>query len=220
MPTRFSLPAHHDFVLRHAEAVRISRAHKCACGARPDANRANVNCQACFGAGYLYDPPYVTRGAVIGIQAQRIMLETGVADLGDLLLSLSPFEPEQIRDWDKVEIVGWDDGELFSGEVLVRGGGPYDRLTYEPVVFHKAFTVFPSTGVITMYVEGTSFTLAGRNLTWVPGQPQPTYMQTYTADYSPRYEWVAFNPQVHRYEQAENLGQRVLLKRRHVVLPN
>lgn len=156
---------------------------------------------------------------VTGIQAQRVLLETGAADLGDLLLSMSPFEPEQVRDWDKFEIVGWADGELYSGEVLVRGSGETDRLAYVPVTIDRVFSVNPVSGVVTLYLEGVNFTASGRTLTWQTGVPRPAYAQTYTVDYSPRYEWIAFNPTTHRYEQAENLGQRVVLKRRHKVMP-
>ena len=218
MPTLFDLPSHAAFIERHSETVQWFRARKCACGGRGDPNRTNVNCLACQGFGYLYEPPVTLRAMIVGVTSrERMFVEMGLLEAGDCLMSCSPYEPEQIRDWDKIIIAGWGDGDLYSGETLVRGGGMVDFILYEVVSLHKVFSVLPHTGAITTYAQGTSFTLNGRQITWIAGAPAPTYLQSYTVDYAPRFEWIAFSPTVHRYEGAENVGQRVFLKRRHTV---
>lgn len=218
MSTLFDLPLHETFVRNHSETVEHTRRRKCPCGSLPDGSRSNINCLACRGRGLVEDAPVTFEAIVTGIRTQKTLLEIGVASLGDLVLSVPPFLGIRVHEMDKIRIVGWSDGELYEGETVRRDVGDTDQLRYAPVVVEKVFQVDPATGTVTTYTQGTHFSMSGKALTWLtPTRPAPG--SAYTADYSPRWEWVAFTPTVHRIEQGDNLGQLVLLKKLHHATP-
>jgi hypothetical protein len=214
MSTLFDLPLHEDFVQRHSETVEYTRCHKCPCGSLPDGSRSNVNCKACKGKGIIEDPPRVFNAIVTGVRAQKLMLDAGIVSFGDLMLSAPPFLGFMIYEYDRFRIVGWGEGEPYEGEILRRGVTDVDRLRYEPRVMNKVFSVDPVVGTVTTY---TGYTTAGRDLTWTGTRPAPG--QSFTVDYAPLWEWVAFLPTVVRREQADNLGQLVILKKLHTTTP-
>ena len=214
MSTLFDLPIHEDFVQRHSEVVEYTRRRKCPCGSLPDGSRANVNCQACRGKGFVEDSPVVFNAIVTGVRSQKTFLEAGIVSFGDLMLSAPPFLGRIIYEGDLFRIVGWGEGEPYEGEIIRRGVTNVDKLRYEPLQVHKVFTVDPVFGAITAY---TGFTTSGKDLTWTGPRPAPG--QSYTIDYAPLWDWVAFIPTVVRREQADNLGQLVILKKLHTATP-
>jgi len=218
MSTLFDLGLHEDFVQRHSETVEYTRRRKCPCGSTPDGNRSNLNCKACRGNGFIEDTPITFQAIVTGIRTQKTLLEMGVASLGDLVLSAPPFLGLQIYENDKFRVIGWKDAEPYEGEILRRGVTDVDKLKYIPVTMEKVYQVDPFTGAITTYVQGTHYSVSGRELTWLTStRPEPG--MSFGVNYSPRWEWIAYIPAADRHEQGDDLGQLVLLKKLHHTTP-
>ena len=214
MSTLFDLPLHEDFVQRHSEVVEWTRRRKCPCGSLPDGSRSNLNCKACKGKGIIEDPPLVFNAIVTGVRSQKLMLEAGSCPSATACSRRRRSSGSSSSRATGSAIIGWGEGEPYEGEILRRGVTDVDRLRYEPKQMHKVFSVDPVTGAITTY---TTYTVAGRDLTWTGARPAPG--QSYTVDYTPLWEWIAFIPTVVRREQGDNLGQLVILKKLHTTTP-
>ena len=216
MPTGFNIADHHDFVQRHGESVRWYRGSQCPCGSLGDANRSRTTCIHCVGTGTRYEAPKTLTAIVTGVTRDKNLLDAGVADPGDCLMGLSPRETEMLSDWDMIELQ-WEQGQPFEGDVLIRGSGATDVLSYPPKKIFSCVQIDATTQVLTSYVEGVNFTVAGRVLTWTVAQPQPAVGQAFSIKYSAVFQWIVFRSPFDRREQDVNLGQRVLLKKRENV---
>lgn len=217
MPTLFNINEHHAFVARHGEELRWYRSHKCPCGALPDANRSRTTCVHCLGTGLRYDPPV----NVIGIVTQKItdknLIESGTVSPGDMLLGLSPLEKNVFSDWDMVEL-NWKKGEPFEGELIARSSdGAVDTLQYPAKDIFDCVQINHTTQTIIHYSAGTNFTVSGRTLTWIEDEDQPNVGDIFSIKYTAIFQWVCFRGPFDRREQDINLGQKVLLKKRHLV---
>jgi hypothetical protein len=214
MPATFDLAAHHEFVQRHGDLVTWRRGYKCACGNEPDSNRALLTCVVCNGLGIRYGPPFFIRALVTGIRHDRSLVMTGIAQPGDLVIGFSPFELQTVGALD-IFMLDRAQGEPYEGDLIKRRlDQPSDVLRYAPKVMHQVSSVNPLSGVITVYPSG-SYSLAGRIITWTGAAPEPGTI--YGAHYFPVYEWIPYVIPMERYEQSVNLGQRVVLRKRHLV---
>lgn len=302
MPTLFSLPEHHAFVMRHGQRLLHYTSSLCPCGATPDANRSKVTCNLCGGLGLQYGEPQEMTALVTSINREKHLLEAGIAQPGDLVLSPSPYESQVIADWDSIEILD-DRGQVFQGELIKRGVNSLsDLLAYKvvnvldchsvtnaplvivfndqettdhwAVTFGAAITFEatvdvgvsgwitgdtewlgffsgvpllvnteivdavekPADLLVTVenetlnytepmpalrridYVEGEDFTIDERILTWVAGKKQPPAEGIYSIKYTAKFAWVAYNSQQDRADAEDDIGSRVFLRLRHLVM--
>jgi len=67
---------------------------------------------------------------------------------------------------------------------------------------------------VTNFVEGTDFSISGRNLTWISSN-SPDSGQYYSIKYTAQFEYICFIPPQPRYEKGTPLSQHVLLRPRH-----
>ncbi len=217
MPGSFDFQLHDDFVEAHGDRILWQRATKCSCGNAPDPARARIDCQACHGSGMRYAAPVELVGLVTGVGGrEKALMEMGLVAPGDMVLGLAPGQAATLRDYDLVRLT-WDAGSPFEGDVLRRGVGPSDRLSYEPARILDVTEVDPSTGAVTTY-PASSYSFAGRLLTWAASPAvQPAGGDTYTVAYDAVFEWVVFVSPLQRYEAGASLGQRCLLRKRHIV---
>lgn len=223
--SRFRMALHDRFIRMRGERVLHAIGMFCPYGSEPDPARHDVRCPHCGGYGIVWVDERPMIGIVTDVQAHKELLRSGVAMPGDAV-----FSPESkarpISDWDRI-ILPWP--LPFEGERLVRGDGPTDRLLYESAAFRgrKAIACFTSEPVIvdpnqtridqlTSYFEGQDFVLEGRTIRWLAGKGPPVGT-AYTLKYYARIEWIAFIPPVLRIERGQSLGQRVLLRRRHLI---
>lgn len=214
--TTFDLQSQHDHVMRHGDYVQWCRASKCPCAPSGDANRANPNCKVCFGIGFRYAAPATLVGMVHGINNEKSLLESGIAFPGDMVLSLSPLEQNVISDFDLIQVT-WGQGQPYDGDVIKRGTGATDKLTYAAAQVFEVFSVDGTLTTITAYDENTSWTVEGRDITWIGGQPQPAAGQMYSVKYAvASWDWIAFVSPMQRFETGTNLGLKVLLRKRHL----
>jgi hypothetical protein len=147
-----------------------------------------------------------------------------------------------VTDWDLVEPSSWNRGQPFGGELVERGAGATDTLVYKVQRVLNCSSVNPTTFEITNYVmvanpagfgeqplgEGAlaettsgaeaSFTVGDDKVTWTVGKPQPAYGTVYAIKYSAIFSYIAFVIPQDRYDNGDNLGQRVLLRPRHVAI--
>lgn len=216
--TLFDLPEHHEFVLRHGETVQYRKAYLCPCGQVPDPARARTDCYLCFGTGLTYATAAAMTGMVTAIHREKELLEAGIAQPGDLVFSPSPMESRMLSDNDVIELGTWP-GQPFQGELIKRGrGGLTDMLAYAPVTIHRCFTVDQSTKTVKEFTSPAHYLVNGRVLTWtatVANRPQLD--QVYSISYTAKVEWIVFQSPMDRRENADNIGQKVLLRARHAL---
>lgn len=217
MPTTFDIPAHHAFVQKHGDQIRWYRGLFCPCGATPDANRARTTCIHCFGTGIRYEAPVILTGIVTQVTRDKALMESGFADPGDLKLGLSPLETNILSEWDMIELQ-WDKGQPFMGDLISRGTGSLiDVLSYPAKEIFSCTRIDATTQAIIAYASGVNFTISGRTLTWIVGQPQPAAGQVYSIKYTAIFQWIVFRSPFDRYENGTSLGQRTLLRKRALV---
>lgn len=214
----FDLPLHHEFVIRKGERLLLSQSRMCPCGTTPDANRARITCSLCQGLGVQYAAPVKIVGIVTGIHREKSLLESGIAQPGDLVLGLSPFSPVTLSDYDLIEFT-WPEGQPFQGELVTRSAdGPTDILAYKVAQMQACLSVDPETDAVTQYQEGVNFTVSGRELTWIADQPQPAADSIYSVKYMARYSWIVFISPQDRRERGVNLGAKAILRLRHLTV--
>lgn len=219
MSTLFTLSEHTAFIQKHGEKVNWFKGYLCPCGASGDAARANANCTFCNGTGTRYDAPKELIGIVTGVQKEKSLLEAGIALPGDLLLGLGPFEKNLLSSNDLIEMSNWKRGQPFEGELIQRSPeGPTDTLLYRAKEIFRCFSIDTNTQTETIYQNGTDFTVSGNVLTWIDGQSQPPAESIYSINYSALFSYCVFLPPQDRYEGGVNLGQKVLLRLRHLVV--
>lgn len=223
MPTSFTQLDHDAFVAKHGERLAWRRASKCPCGVTEDPQRIRPSCKVCHGFGFRYSDPQTIIGLVTGVQHQKTLLQIGVVMIGDLMLGLSPLDFTQIADWDSFKFLARDVGTPYDGDLRVRDAdGPLDYLTYEAKQVYTCFSIDPVTQLETTYVQGTDFTVSGRELTWLPktggGFKGPQARQKYSVKYSAEFDWIAFVTPMTRYDGEESIGMRAILRKRHLAV--
>lgn len=188
----------------------------CPCGNTPDAP-ANTACQACGGTGLLYPTgPRSVLGLVNNVSLTTELVVQGLAEAGDLQVWTRPGQVH-LDPFDLV-LVPWTVGVPMTGQLLTRGDGPTDTLGYRAALVEAAWTVDPTTGLVTLYQTPRDFVVDGRTITWVGRAPAPgtLYALRYTGD----FEWVVFAPPEQYVAFGVDLGQRALLRKRYLRLPN
>lgn len=197
--------------------VTVWKATNCPCGNSPQ-SPGNINCAACGGLGILYpEKPLKVMALVSNIDQNLDLVQYGLMEYGDLVLSPMPGSIH-LDDFDLV-ILPWSIGTPTYSQTLMRSTtGDTDTADYRMMNVSGAWTVDPVTGTTTKYVPGQDFTYQGRTITWVGNQPQ--LGQLYSIRYDAQFEWVAFNPPTPRVAFGQDLGQRAILRKRHIMLPN
>lgn len=212
-----------------AYKVTVYQGTLCSCGNRPGAP-PTITCKACGGVGFLYPlAPLQVLALVSDVEQHTDLVAAGLMTYGDLVLSTQP-GAIQLNNYDIV-LVPWQVGIPAQDQVVQRSTtGSEDRAWYRLQQVSGAWTVNSSTGEVTSYTPGApdpetgeipgnaDFTWSGHTITWLRNQPAAgsLYSLRYTAD----YEWVAFDPPSPRTAFGQDLGQRVVLRKRHIVLPN
>lgn len=199
--------------------------------------RAEWACPRCGDEGWLYRDPKLVTGMVTGIRQQKNILDVGIYKPGDMLLSpLSATDngcgdelgfSRKIGMSDKITAT-WPQ-VIDDGIVMIRGSASTgeslnlnnsldtdeDRLWYEPA---SAIWCEDSSGIV--YKEHADFVLGpGRIIKWVGNRPN--LKQPYTLKYNGYFEWIVFaNPQERIDKNNLDLGQAVMLRKKHVVSLN
>lgn len=190
----------------------------CTCG-ETNPNESRPTCAVCHGFGYFYPfPPEQIRGLISDVKIDKKLIEVGFAMPGDLLFSPLP-GTAHLSDFDLI-ILPWRQGVPSEGEVIVRGSDStlpanVDNASYRMDWVQGAWTTNADTGVVTPYIPNTDFTWNGRQITWIGNQP--AVGTPYSIQYSGMFEWIAYTSPQPRIAFGQDLGQRVVLRKRHIV---
>lgn len=218
--SKINMAAQSDFLRKHGEWILHSLAMKCNCSILPtgadypDSNRANPNCVTCKGLGMFWMERKSIWGAVQSVNQQKDLLMTGVATPGDLVLSPDP--RYLISDYDKITME-WREGIPYEGELVIRSStGSKDTTNYQIVNIIACTQVSPDTGDVTTFNSGIDFTFSGKEITWIGNAPAANSF--YAIKYSAVVEWICFAPPQPRMERGTNLGQRVVMRKKHMIV--
>lgn len=212
-----------NFIQRHGEWLNYSTGMKCTCmnmmdGSNlPDANRADPTCEACKGLGWLWEPQDQILGMVSNITQQKDLIESGLVSPGDLVCS--PQLDITLMDYDKIQIP-WSEGIPQEGQLIQRSDTNVDETFYPIMKVNDLITVDKSTGMVTHYTEGTDFTFdkehPSNQITWT-GSNIPGWGLVFSIKYEALVDWIVFTLPQPRKERGTNLGQRVMMRKKHVV---
>lgn len=189
----------------------------------PAGMRSTPFCKICEGEGWLYRNARVIKGLVTSVNPNkdRKLIESGYLLPGDSIFSPS-LNAGVMNDLDKITFLF--PVPLSDGQVIMRGAANMednatldtglsvgeDRLWYEA---DSCIWCEDENGVV--YTPDVDFTLSGKRISWVNG---PTVGTLYTIKYTGYVEWIAYSGPFARFDRNRNLGQRVVLRKKHVVL--
>ena len=180
-------------------------------------------CTKCDGYGFIYRNPTRIEGLLTSISQSKALLMTGWAIPGDCFFSPHMAYDPGVSDFDRITFTHTQ--PVNEGQTLVRGAatkgnnkffdlglGPLDdRLFYQAVT---SLHCEDENGKI--YSQDSDFELNGAVISWHEGIiPVNT---KYTVKYEGYLEWIAFVGPFERRDRAQNLGQKVLLRKRHIAV--
>jgi hypothetical protein len=181
-----------------------------------------IHCQRCTGEGFLYRNARVIKGLVTSIQSapNRRLLEGGYGTVGDAVFSPSIIEAP-LGDSDKITFL--HASLVNDGQVIMRNAANYgdnkskplgvtnaeDRLWYNA---ECAIWCEDQKGVV--YEQGTDFLLVDHTIKWIGNTPRDGLF--YTLKYRAYLEWIVYNTPLFRIDGGNQLGQKVLIRKKHV----
>lgn len=163
--------------------------------------------------GRVYPEEHRIRGLFTGITQRKDLLSSGFFMPGDAIFS--PTSGDVVSEGDKIILLA--PMPHGSGDILVRQPTlKHDVLLYEAT---KVFYVGDSEG--NKYVPEVDFRLDGKKIVWrwtgkiSTREPRPG--ATYVAKYAGYVEWVVFIPPEERFSAGKAFGQKVFLRKLHLV---
>jgi hypothetical protein len=198
-------------VEEEGEEVRHLIGLRCFCHGAD--GQPDPNCTLHENGGWYYGDARTIVGLVTDISQRRELMETGVFMPGDCVFS--PLTQDTVSEGDKI-IFTWP-LPYGQGDPLLRGSTASDNLYYEGV---KAIFCIDENRVI--YKQDIDFRLSGKQIIWAwTGKTSPAKEPAagirYTIKYTAFIEWIAFVPPVERITHGDDLGSKVMLRKKHLV---
>lgn len=200
-----------QFVTEEGEQVKHLIGLRCFCHG-PD-GQPDPNCTAHEAGGWLYTAEQTITGLVTDISQNQELMETGVFIPGDCIFS--PLSDHKVSEGDKI-IFTWP-LPYGQGDALVRGMTASDRLYYSAV---KGMACIDEDKVF--YSDGIDYKMDGKSIEWdwtgkvVTGK-KPAPGKRYTVKYMAFIEWLAFVPPVSRISNGQDMGEKVMLRKKHLL---
>lgn len=199
------------FVEEEGEVVTHWTGMRCFCHGSD--GQPDPNCLVHEPGGYLYREPHEIVGLITDISQRKELMALGVFMPGDCVFS--PLTTDTVSEGDKI-VFSWPLPH-GNGDPIVRGDSTADTLTYSAV---SSLYVGDEWGV--KFHEGTDFRLVDRQIQWEwAGKPaggtQPAEGTRYVAKYLGYLEWIAFVPPVTRISHGEDIGAKVILRKKHLL---
>lgn len=177
-----------------------------------------VTCEQCQAGGFIYKKPRQINALVTGISATRALQDFGWIIPGDCVMSLSPYLQPGVDDFDKITFT-WP-MTVDDGEVIIRGewnqrypttfDANEDRIGYEAV---ESIACIDEDG--NEYELNADFHFDNKKIVWISNN-RPEIRKRYTVKYTAYFEWIVFNPDFYRRDSDRDIGNRVVLRKRHV----
>ncbi len=187
----------------------------CACRAAPGL-RLSAGCPRCEGEGFLWIAPAKLKGIVMPVHADRHLATMGWISPADLTFSTDVYH--SIHDFDRITLLT---PLPADPEIVVRGqsfrdcvpnlSADEDRLAYQAAA---PIYCAPHDAPERPYLHGDSYVLSGKTLRWLKPPPTGTPI---VIKYDALTEWVCFASPFETLDRGRLLGQRALLRKRHLV---
>lgn len=205
------VPTIDQFVTDEGEEVRHLVGMRCWCHG-PD-GQPDPNCTEHESGGWIYTNEQTIVGLVTDVSQRRELMETGVFMPGDAVFS--PTSDVVVSEGDKI-IFTWP-LPYGQGDPLRRGFGAFDTLYYT-----ATRAIFCQDENRVRYNEGIDFRFVGKTIEWDwTGKPvdgaKPALGTRYTVKYLAYIEWLVFVPPIERISHGNDIGSKVMLRKRHLV---
>lgn len=198
-----------SFVEDEGEEVRHLTGLRCFCHGAD--GQPDPNCKQHESGGWLYVDEKIIVGLVTGISQHRELMETGVFMPADCVFS--PLTENTVSEGDKI-IFTWP-LPYGQGDPLVRGAGNSDNLYYAGV--SNLFCIDEDKVI---YKPELDFKLVDKTIVWKwAGKTgvTPAEGTRYTIKYKAYIEWIAFVPPMERISHGEDIGSKVMLRKKHLM---
>jgi hypothetical protein len=194
------------------ERVRHFVGLRCPCHGGNADGQPDPNCVLHELGGWFYPEEANIVGLVTSISEHRDWIEAGVALPGDSVFS--PLTQDTVSEGDKI-VFTWPI-PFGQGDPLLRGAGDTETLYYPPA---RGIYCIDENRV--KYAEGTDYRLTDRTIEWAwMGKPaegkKPALGIKYTIKYMALIEWIAMDPPSTRISAGNDIGSKVLLRKKHL----
>jgi hypothetical protein len=200
-----------NFTRAEGEQVRHLVGIRCWCHGAD--GQPDPNCIQHENGGWLFVNEQLITGLVSGIEYRKELMQTGVFMPGDCLFS--PTSDVTVSEGDKI-IFTWA-LPYGPGDAMQRGNGDADRLYYA-----AASAIYCQDEHRHIWNEGVDFRFVGNTIEWRwPDKPtaggRPATGCRYTIKYKAFIEWLAFAPPVPRISHGSEVGDKVMLRKKHLI---
>lgn len=200
-----------QFTLEEGEQVRHLVGVRCWCHGAD--GQPDPNCTAHENGGWLYPTEKTITGLVTDISQRPELMETGVFMPGDCVFS--PLSGDIVSEGDKI-IFTWP-LPFGQGQAVVRGTGDTDDLYYEAV---RGMVCIDENRQF--YHQNFDYKLVGKTIVWQwdgkdAASKKPAAGVRYSVKYEAYIEWLAFVPPVTRISHGQDMGNKVMLRKKHLV---
>lgn len=198
-----------QFTDQEGETVRHLVGMRCWCHGND--GQPDPNCKNHEAGGWIYVDEKQITGLVTAITHHKELIAAGVLETGECVFS--PRSDYTVSEGDKI-IFTWA-LPFGPGEPLKRGGG-----NSEPLYYEAAKSIYCIDENKVKYIEGTDFRFNGKTIEWKwTGKTgaTPALGIRYTVKYMAFIEWIAFVPPITRISHGEDIGSKVILRKKHLV---
>lgn len=223
-----------EFIQERGDRVVVERGVACPCRSEDTyasivlknghpARLRRMDCPQCSGDGMIYRGARCVIGLITSVSpGHRYLLTAGIAMPGDCVFSPS-MKACDITELDKITFTRAE--SVNDGQVILRGAHRLDtnrtiitdltpledRLWYNA---EKSLWCEDTNGVV--YEQYGDFNINGNKIIWEEGRG-PEEGTFYTIKYTAFIEWIAYDSPTVRTDRARDLGQKVLLRRKHAI---
>ena len=188
----------------------------CACRAASSLRMA-AGCARCEGEGFIWITPEKLKGILLPAHSDRRLAAMGWLGPSDLTLSTDAYHP--VHDFDRITLTTPlpSEPEIITRGQAYREGLPglapsEDRLSYQAT---EAITCVVHDRPDEPLVHGDAYVFVGKALRWLKPPADGT---VYVVKYRAITEGIAFQSPFEIIDRGKPLGQRVLLRKRHMVV--
>ncbi len=199
-------------VRQYGDWVLWEKGLPCACHAASRLRMA-AGCDRCGGEGFVWTDPRRLKAVLLPLHSDRRLASLGWAVPGDMTLGPAPHT--RVHDFDRITLTTPTEAEA---EVIERGRG--DRVP--GLAPQEDLLAYHATNPIACVLHDQpgefrfeeDYVFEGKVIRWLRPPPDGTI---YVVKYEALVEWLAFSSPLEVLDRGKNLGQRVLLRRRHLV---
>lgn len=193
-----------DLLQALGQDILWRRAFACPC-TNPHSGAADPKCPLCLGKGRSWGAPVDGYAGMTGMSAKRAWAQFGVAELGDVVVTLPSDSPVyDIGQFDRVTMV--NSSEPFS-KTFTRGAG--DVLRFSPTTIDRVYWI-----VSNAEVEGEIPDVDENGaMTWASGGPATGAVYNVTGRFRPEYFVFADLSQDRAHQHGDALPRRVVLRK-------